>query len=157
MTVLIVYGTNSSGTETVSHVVADQLKKAGHEVRVVHAPDATATMLPEYDVVLLGSCTWDGIFDGKTRLEGQLQEHMQHFVDGAKGIRLDSRPFAIFALGDSSYQEFCAAADHLEKFVQEVGGKLIVPSLRIDGYYFNEDKNNQAVEGWTQSVIKALA
>lgn len=156
MTILIVYATNSSGTQSVSQLLGALLEKAGHRVTVVRASDAAPRDLLNYDAVLLGSCTWLGKGKGLAA-EGQLQEHMSAFVEQAQLLDLAHKPCAVFGLGDSSYTHFCAAADHLEKFVQEHGGRLIVPSLRIDGYYFDRDQNDKLVNDWGQGVIHALS
>ncbi len=155
MTVLIVYGTNSSGTETVSQLIGGQLTQAGHAVTVRRANAVEPADFGTHDIVLLGSCTWLGEVNGKTE-EGQLQEHMAALAKKCIGQTFPNHPFAVFGLGESSYDIFCGAVDHLEKLVGDLGGKLIVPSLRIDGYYFDRDNNDKLVTEWAGKVSQQL-
>lgn len=154
MTVLIVYATNSSGTEQAAHIVRDVLSAAGHPVEMKRAYHADPGELSNYDLVVLGSCTWDNWVDGK-RVEGQLQEHMQQFADQLNGMSFPGRRFAVFALGDSSYSRFCGAADILEELVSAISGAKVGETLRVDGFFFDPERNRQLVADWARSVAKA--
>ena len=155
MTILIVYGTNSGGTMSAGQGLADRLTPAGHQVILKAAPDAQAADLDKPDLIILGSCTWSGDVNGVSE-GGQLQEHMAQLVERLQGYNGQGRRFAVYALGDSSYDTFCQAADHLEKFVASIHGTLIVPSLRIDRYYFDHDTNDAALTVWVTSINTAL-
>lgn len=155
MKILITYGTNSSGAQAVSGIVADCLLKSGHRVTVKRAHESGAGDFKKYDLVVLGSCTWER-FEGKERLEGQLQQHMYALTEQLHGKSFGKQQFAIFGLGDSSYTDFCAAADKLEKFVHDVGGKLRVPTLRIDGFFFDLEKNRQKAQGWAEGLVVSI-
>lgn len=156
MTILITYGSNSGGTMSLAQDLATRFGQAGHQVTVQSAQDTQPSDLGKYDLVILGSCTWSGEVNGQT-VGGQLQEHMAQLVEKLKGYNGQSRRFAVYALGDSSYDTFCQAADLLEKSVGDWHGQLIVPSLKIDGYFFNPDGSGQAITAWSKSIIDALA
>lgn len=155
MRILLVYGTNSGGTQDVSNRIAAVLRQAGHQVRVARASIPAIPSFSRYDLVLLGSCSWLRQ-EGSQALEGQLQEHMYAFTKRLETQQFVDRPFAIFALGDSSYTHFCGAADHLEDFVKRVGGRLLLPPLRIDGYYFALDENRRRADRWGLDVARAI-
>ncbi len=151
MNVLLVYATNSSGTQAVSEIIGQAMRQAGHRVVTKRAYEPGANDFIHYDLVILGSCTWER-FDGKVRLEGQLQQHMYALVQQLQGHTFRQQKFAVFGLGDSSYTSFCAAADHLEKFVQHLGGTTLVPTLRIDSYFFDLIENRRRAEDWAQKL-----
>ncbi len=155
MTILLVYATNSSGTYNASQMLAEVLTAAGHVVTIHRANHVEPQDLTAYDLVILASCTWEKFVDGK-KLEGQLQEHMEQLAVKCQGFRCDHQRFAVFGLGDSSYQYFCGAVDYLEKLVKNVGGDLIVPSLRIDGYFFDRENNDKAVTAWAKDIQQVL-
>lgn len=156
MNILLVYGTNSSGTAVVAQSIAEHLTAAGHTITVQHARETTPEDLRSpVDLIILGSCTWERYTPEGTRLEGQLQQHMFALLEKA-----DVNPkhrFALFGLGDSSYTDFCAAADHLETAVQGWMGQLVVPTLRIDSYFFDLKKNRQRVADWAGALVQKLA
>lgn len=156
MKILLVYATNSSGTQAVSGMVADIIRQAGHAVTVKRAYESGAKDLHKFDLVILGSCTWER-FEGKERLEGQLQQHMYALVQQLQTKKFRKQKFAVIGLGDSSYTDFCGAAARLEKFVGDVGGTLIVPTLRIDGFYFDLNTNRQRVHDWAENLAASIA
>lgn len=155
MNIFLVYGTNSSGTAVVAQTVAESLRAKGHTVTVQHARDTQPSELAsECDVLLLGSCTWERFTPEGKRLEGQLQQHMYDLIE--RSTVPAQRRCAIFALGDASYTDFCAAADHLEAAVERWGGKLIIPTLRLDAYFFDLKNNRRKVDDWAKSLVNAI-
>lgn len=156
MRILLLYGTNSGGTQAVAGYVAAALRKRHHQVRVLRANTRTVPRLERYDLIILGSCSWLHVEKGQS-LEGQLQEHMFDVTKRLIRRTPPHRPFAIFALGDSSYTNFCGAADRLEEFVRRVEGSLLLPALRIDGFYFALERNRQRAERWGERLAKTLA
>lgn len=157
MKVLIVYATYSQGTRLASKIIRDTLEKDGYEVTLQNILDVDASgnfffnkdrLLSEInhnDLVIFGSCTW---FEDKK--EGQPHSGFIALMQYAKEIPFQKKGFAVFALGDASQYavHFCGAADTLEKFVTENGGKLVVPPLRVDRFYFDQEKNTKLVEKW---------
>jgi flavodoxin len=104
------------------------------------------------DLLILGASTWDNDIRGHNK-EGQLQDQMADFLTQIKHINLAGRPMAVFGLGDSSYQYFCAAAVQLQKFVTEAGGKLVGEPLYIDG---KPDNQQQLISDWSSEIIRQL-
>lgn len=156
MNMLIVYGTNSSGTAVVADSIAETLRAAGHQLTVQHARDTTVDLFTkDFDLVILGSCTWERFTADHKKLEGQLQQHMLAFVEAATPPA--QQRFALFGLGDSSYTSFCAAADHLETAVTKWNGQLVHPTLRIDAYFFDLKKNRQRVTDWAQALVQKVS
>lgn len=150
MNILLVYATNSGTTQTVAQMINDELAKAGHTVTIKEARSTTPEDFTAPQVVLLGSPSWD--FDGN---EGFPHEDMIALTDKMKASQI-AKPFAIFGLGDTSYKYFCGAVDHLEQFVKNIGGTLIVPSLKIDKYYSDMDGNNTKITTWVNGLTSGL-
>lgn len=151
MRILIVYATNSSGTQAVSEIVGGVLRDAGHAVTTKRAYESGAKTFSGHDLIILGSCTWERL-EGETMLDGQLQQHMYDLVEKMSTQSFPGKRFALYGLGDSSYTHFCAAADHLEEFVKKLQGKLIVPSLRIDGFFFDLNENRKRAHRWAETL-----
>lgn len=153
MTTLIVYATNSSGTRLAAELAGQILQRKGHVVTLERADAVAPKELKKFDLVVLGSCTWER-FEGKQKLEGQLQQHMyqlqQKLYD--QKILLPGWKFAIFALGDSSYTKFAGAADHLAQLVQDIGGEIVGQPLKINGWFFHPEQNEKLLTVWTEKV-----
>ena len=151
MNILLLYATNSGGTQQASEMVASMLREKGHTVTLKNPKESNVVEVSSVDFVLLASPSWD--YQDK---EGMPHEDFFPLLEALKGKTLENKPFAILGLGDSSYSHFCGSVDEFEKVVQNLKGKLIVPSLKIDGYYLHMDQNNQAVKDWTEKLLAAL-
>ena len=155
--VLILYATNSGNTYYVAHRIAEELenalKKRKIPVTVQSVGDVAPDILDEFDTIILGSCTWNRHTATAKYEEGQLQDQMQKFVDEFKKKRLSTKKFAVFGLGDSDYMKFCAAADHLEKFIADIHGAKIGETLRIDSFPHGQEK---MIDAWTRTLAPLL-
>ncbi len=154
MLIHIIYGTNSGGTQTAGEIIAETLRRAKHQVDLINAAQAEADHITQADIAIIGSCSWE-LVKGKERLDGQLQQHWLDFIKRLRGRTFPKQRFAVYGLGDSGYQHFCAAADHLEKFVAKVEGKQVGPTLRLDNFFF-EPSNEAKIERWARELEKGL-
>ncbi|MBI4084814.1 MAG: flavodoxin family protein [Candidatus Levybacteria bacterium] len=150
MKILLVFATYSSGTHMASDVVSQQLSAKGHTVELKDVQEVQLDAFNNYDLIILATPSWDIGGQG-----GQPHEHFVAFIANAKGKTTPGKKFAVFGLGDSSYPQFCGGVDHLEKFVKDLQGILVAPSLRIDGYFFNQDEANNKISEWLASLPTA--
>lgn len=152
MKVLIAYATNSGGTFFATQIVEQVIKSNKHSVTRKEIEELSATNFKEYDLIIFASPSWN--YKGA---EGELQTSFKEFVQDFSGKSLASKKCAVFGLGDSTYLYFCGAVDRLERFVKDTGGILLSPSLRIDGYYRNEQLHNKILEDWTEKIIASYS
>lgn len=152
MNVLIAYATNSGGTFFATQTVEHALKSKRHSVTHKEIEDTNCNELKSYDLIIFASPSWN--YAGA---EGELQTSFRTFVGNYSGNSLKNKKCAVFGLGDSSYLYFCGAVDRLEKFVKEHGGKLFALSLRIDGYYRNEQLHNEMLEQWVEKILTSYS
>lgn len=150
MDVLLVYATNSGGTAAAVQMIADTLTAKDHTVTVKEAKDAVPDDLTTALCIIVGSPSWD--YNG---MEGQPLPEMAAFIDRCKEVSLAGKPCAVFGLGDSSYTYFCGAVTYLESFIKRGRGTLVVPSLKVDGFYMKPDAGEQ-ITAWTQDFSKAV-
>lgn len=153
MNILIAYASNSGNTLYVSERIAEALQKAGHAVTVRNIAELSPRELADYELCVLGSPTWlQQTAEGPR--EGQLTQQWQDFAERVRGADLPTeRRFAVFGLGRHEYTRFCGAADELEKLVGDLRGKLVVESLRFDGFPQHRDIE---VGSWVRRLIDAL-
>lgn len=156
VTTLIVYATNSSGTLIASELVRDVLLKHGHAVTLQRANEVQPQELKRHDLVILASCSWER-FEGKKRLDGQLQQHMYELSQKLTGKIFPGKRFAVFGLGDSSYTHFCGAVDKLVQLVDDLGGELVGEALKIDGWFFHPERNEKFITEWANELVRVVA
>ncbi len=121
---IVIYGSTTGNTEEVANYVVQGLKDAGSEVLVKNVIDAQPDELTGYDLVVLGSSTWN---------DGELQDDFVPFYEQMNGINLAGKKGAAFGCGESIYEHFCAAVDKLEDKLKEMGAEVPSTSLKIDG------------------------
>ena len=149
--ILIIYATNSGGTQESSILIENVFKKDGFEVAVKKITEANPEDIGVFDLIIFGSPSWD--YKGK---EGQVHEDYLPFFEKMKGKTYPDKKFAVFGLGDSSYTYFAGSSIFLDKFVESLKGQKIGTTLKIDGFYFNELQNSEKVEDWAQSLVDIL-
>lgn len=151
MKVLITFATNSGATQQASQITGEALTAGGHSVTVKHVKETTPEDVAAHDAVILASPSWD-----YADREGMPHEDMMALMTKLENNSYEGKPFAVLGLGDSSYTVFCGAVDHMEEFVKKIKGKLVVPSLRIDGFYYKPE-NPENVKKWATDLAKTLA
>lgn len=143
--VLIVFGSSTGNTESVSDYIAKVLKGAGHTVDLLDAADADVeNMADGYDVVFLGSSTW-----GDDEIE--LQDDFIPIFDDLDKAGLNGKKVAIFGCGDSSYEYFCGAVDAIEEKAEKMGAVLLGDSLKVDG-----DPDTDEVSAWAEIIVTKM-
>lgn len=152
MKILIIYGTNSGGTQQVGTIISEELQKKKHSFVLMNARDADFETMTNHDLVIFGSCTWE-LVTPKKRFEGTLQADFLDFRDKLKGKELVGQKFAVFGLGDSSYTNFCIAANHLEGMVRQLKGVLVAEPLKIDKFFFKLEENRKKIRTWAKKLV----
>lgn len=145
MRALIVYGSTTGNTQTTGEMIGDVLEGKGWDI-VMKSVDETAIeeLAWDYDLVLLGSSTW-----GDDEIE--MQEDFAEFYEKMDQGSLDGKKVAAFGCGDSSFTHFCGAVDLIEEKVEDLGGKLVMESLKIDGDPNDADDD---IRDWAAAVAQ---
>jgi flavodoxin I len=156
MTALVLYGTMSGNTEYLSEFVQSGLDKAGYTVFRKNVKEARVPELVEYDLIVLGSSTWDGPkvegLSGKEQnaaVQGRLQPDMRAFVAEMIKVDLQQKPMAVWGVGHYSYTYTCNAANLLEEAVKAVNGKLIGEPFRVTDVV---DLSADSIELWASAL-----
>lgn len=152
MKVLIAYATNSGGTFFATQIVESVLKNKRHSVTRKEIEEISPSALKDFDLIIFACPSWN--YKGA---EGELHASFKEFVQNFSGNSLKGKKCAVFGLGDSTYLYFCGAVDRLERFVKDNGGILLSPSLRIDGYYRNEQLHNKMLEDWAEKILASYS
>ena len=148
MKVLLAFATYSSGTDLASQLVTSLITEKEIAVERKDIRGVTLDSLKDYDYIIFASPSW------RTRKgDGMPHEFFLDFMDSAESADFTGMKFAIFGLGDRAYTNFTGAVDQLTNFVTSHGGGIIMDSLRIDGFYFNQHENEEHLKNWTTEFI----
>lgn len=152
MKIIIVYASNSGNTKFTAEHIASVLRARQHLAVVQDVVETKPADLKKFDLIIFGSCTWSRDTD-KGLLQAQLPEQAYQFAESLRGMKLPGKQFAVFGLGRHEYTGFCAAANHLQILVHNLGGKPMVPSLKIDGF---PQQQVPTIEAWAKGLAKMI-
>jgi flavodoxin I len=142
MRTIIAYSTLTGNTETAAEWIGEYLQGAGHTVRLEQADNIYPGALADYDLIILGSPTYWG---------GDVTDDFVPFLNQMEGLNLSRKKAAVFGLGDSAGypDEFCQAADLLEKRLVKCGATLAAPTLKLDG---DPSDKKHLIQDWVNSL-----
>ena len=146
---IVIFASTTGNTETLAESVSSGLKEGGLEVTVKNVAEASADELAGYDLIVLGSSTWDG-----------LNEDFRDFYEKMAGLSLAGKKAAVFGPGDSeNYPDtFCESVDILEKRLKECGANVVTESLKIDRPMGEEmdDAAREEAKNWALKLAELI-
>lgn len=121
--ILLVYATMSGNTEAMADLIEKGLLEAGASVDRHEAMDIDAELLNDYEHIIFGTYTWG---------DGDLPDELMDIAEDMENLEFTGKTFALFGSGDTSYEFFCGAVDELEKTITSRGGRVVLPSVKIE-------------------------
>lgn len=141
----IIYASESGNSERLAGDVAKLARKQGFKPKVIDFADLDLAVLPKAGKLVAIAATWG---EGEPPARA-VRAYGELLSDAAP--RLDGVAFAVLALGDTSYVEFCAIGKTLDARFEALGGKRAVERADLD-----LDFDKPAAE-WIKGALKALA
>ncbi|MCK6265605.1 FMN-binding protein MioC [Vibrio sp. ZSDE26] len=119
----IITGSTLGGTEYVGDHIFEQLSDAGIEAMVHNQPNIDE---------IPASGTW--LVVTSTHGAGDYPDNIVPFIQAIQSTppRMSEVKFAVIAIGDSSYDTFCAAGKHADNLLADIGGARVCDCLFID-------------------------
>ena len=124
--IAILYATVSGNAETLAELARERLHAAGQDAAVHNVADFPATRLGEFDTALVIASTWG---------EGAPPPDAAKFCADLQGDaewRLPRLRFAVFALGSSTYREFCGCGRQIDEDLARRGANRLLPCVEAD-------------------------
>jgi sulfite reductase (NADPH) flavoprotein alpha-component len=122
----VLYGSQTGNGRRLAERVARNVEGAGFAVRVISAADYPVRSLADERLLFVVISTHgdgDPPDDARTLVD---------FVLSKRAPRLDKLGFAVFALGDSSYPQFCAVGRLLDDRLASLGARRLLPRVEAD-------------------------
>ncbi len=141
----VIYASESGNSEALAGNVAKLARKQGFKPKVVDFADLDVSTLPKAGKLIAIAATW-GEGEPPARAVRAYGELM-----GEGAPRLDGVEFAVLALGDTSYAEFCAIGKALDARLEALGGTRAAERADLD-----LDFEKPAAD-WIKGALKALA
>ncbi|MCB1879363.1 MAG: flavodoxin domain-containing protein, partial [Gammaproteobacteria bacterium] len=142
--VTILYASQTGNSRSVAEALAETSEARGLSTRLLSVDQYKPRDLVKEKLLLLVVSTHG---------EGEPPESAQalyRFLHGKRAPQLRGLRYAVFGLGDSSYQHFCKTAREFDRRLEALGASRILE--RVDA-----DLNFQAVsENWVPAVLSKV-
>jgi len=141
----ILYASESGNSEALAAKAKKAAQKHGLDAKVYDMADADMALLAKSKNIVVFAATW-GEGDPPARAVDFYQALMS---DAAP--RIDGAKFAVLALGDTAYAQFCAVGKAIDQRLEELGGVRSFDRVDLD-----LDYAKKAAE-WTEGALAKLA
>ncbi len=140
----ILYGSQTGNGESVARGLKERAEAAGFRVRLESLADYKPAALKREQLVTFVISTHG---EGDPPDDAEL---MHEFLLGKKAPRLEGLRFAVFALGDSSYVNFCQTGREFDARLADLGAERLLPIVECDVEFAAE------ADAWTGDMLKKL-
>ncbi|WP_285766715.1 flavodoxin [Peribacillus sp. SI8-4] len=132
--IILIFASMSGNTEEMADAIAAGIKENDVDIEMIDIMDSPeATMLAEYDGIILGAYTWG---------DGDLPDDFLDFYDEMDDVDLTGKKAAVFGSGDTYYTHYCAAVDILSEKLKERGADIVMEGLKVELTPEDEDIEN---------------
>ncbi|MGL6315208.1 FMN-binding protein MioC [Vibrio sp. WXL103] len=139
----IITGSTLGGAEYVGDHLSELLEQSGLETQIHNQPSVDE--IGNEGIWLLITSTHGA---------GEYPDNIQPFIGALQDTppRMSNVKFAVIAIGDSSYDTFCAAGKHAYDLLEDIGGTPLTDCLEID--ILEQSVPEDAAEAWLKQHIE---
>ena len=140
----ILFATESGNSEALARKAGKDASRLGFAPRVLDAAEATPSDLARTERLLVIAATW-----GEGEAPARATDFMVALMADA-APRMDKVNFAVLALGDRAYAQFCATGHAIDERLAALGGHRAAPLLECDLDY------DAPAAAWLGTTLPAL-
>jgi len=133
-TITLISASQTGNARRVSEQLRDELLAADLKVNLVNAGDYKFKQIAQEKLLIIITSTQG---EGETPEEAVA---LHKFLFSKKAPRLEDSAFAVFSLGDSSYEFFCKAGKDFDTRLAELGAERLLDRVDADVEYQPEAK-----------------
>ncbi|MDR9826920.1 FMN-binding protein MioC [Vibrio sp. FNV 38] len=139
----IITGSTLGGAEYVGDHLSDLLLEQGLETQIHNQP--TLDTIDNSGIWLVVTSTHGA---------GDYPDNIQPFISGLQETppKMNNVKYAVIAIGDASYDTFCAAGKHSYDLLEDIGATPLTDCLLID--ILQQDVPEDAAESWIKDHIE---
>ncbi|QOC22651.1 assimilatory sulfite reductase (NADPH) flavoprotein subunit [Wenzhouxiangella sp. AB-CW3] len=143
-TLTIWYGTETGNARGVARRLADTARERGWEVSLAGLDEVQPRRIGKASLLILVVATHG---------EGDPPETAEafcRFIHSDRAPSLDKLRYAVFALGDSSYPDFCQTGRELDERLAELGGERLLDRVDCDVDFETQE------DPWRDRVVERV-
>ncbi|HUB44058.1 MAG TPA: flavodoxin domain-containing protein [Acetobacteraceae bacterium] len=141
----ILYATESGNAEALAGAARKTAARLGFAAKAVDMADTTPEKIADAENLLVIASTW-GEGDPPQRAEAFLAALMADNAPHLPGLR-----FAVLALGDRAYAQFCETGKQIDTRLEALGATRIAARIDCDLDY------QKPAAGWIDSTLREIA
>ena len=140
----IAYGSETGNARRIAEALSSRAKEAGVAQRLVDLVEYRPTELKSESGLIIVTAT-HGLGDPPDGTEPFFE-----YLHSKRAPKLEGLKYAVLALGDSSYEDFCTAGRELDERLAELGGQAIAPRVECDVDFATD------AESWSTALVEQL-
>lgn len=141
---LILFGSVTGNSECCAEKAAHAARERGYDPTVENMSESEPEVMAQFPIVLIVTSTHG---------DGEPPDGTEDFYEAvvrAQRVRLAGIRFAVLALGDSCYDQFCRVGRDYDTALEQLGAERIHPRGECDTDY------DDTAEAWISGVFTVL-